>query len=100
MVSSCFGGMTDKKEDVYYEYLNIVTGSTFDATTIKWRLASSATPEEFQLWESYIDSGFERCKAFDSNFGGHTKFVLAYRHVDEVVASWWREDMIANDIVG
>jgi hypothetical protein len=47
MVSSRFGGAVDKNEDVYYDYLNIVIGLTFDATTIKWRLASSATPEEF-----------------------------------------------------
>jgi hypothetical protein len=84
-VSSRFGVVV-RKEDVYHDYLHIVTGSHFDASTIKWRLVSSATPVEFQLWESHIDSGFERCKAFDTTFGGQTEFIIAYRRVDDVLA--------------
>jgi hypothetical protein len=67
----------ERKEDVYYDYLAIVTGSTFDPTRIKWRLASSVTPTEFQIWETDMDGGFERCKAFDSTFGDQNEFAIA-----------------------
>jgi hypothetical protein len=69
-VSSSFGGMADRREDVYHDYLGIVMGSQFDASTLKWKLASFTTPAEFQIWETNMEGGFERCKAFDSAFGG------------------------------
>jgi hypothetical protein len=30
--------ITDKLDDVYHDYLNIVVGYSFDATKIQWRL--------------------------------------------------------------
>jgi hypothetical protein len=92
-VSSYFGVVV-RKEDVYHDYLHIVMGSHFDASTIKWRLASSATPAKFQLWESHIYGGFERCKAFDSTFGDQTEFDIAYRRVDDVLAEWYHDFLI------
>ena len=74
------------KEDIYRDYIHFLTGSSFDAVT--WRLASSATSVEFQIWESHIDGGFERCKALDSTFGGQIEFDLAYRRVDNELAKW------------
>jgi hypothetical protein len=46
------------KADIYYDYLSMRARTPFDASTIKWRLSSSATPMEFQIWESQIDGGF------------------------------------------
>ena len=94
------GGEADRSADVLHDYLSMMTGTPFDASTIKWRLASSATPTEFQLWESHIEGGFERCKVFDSSFGGQTEFAIAYRRVDDVVASWYRNALIVAGIVG
>lgn len=44
--------------------------------------------------------GFDRCHSYDSTFGGHTDFFIAYQRVDEIVASWWHEDMSAKGITG
>ncbi|KAK1652153.1 hypothetical protein QYE76_069958 [Lolium multiflorum] len=88
------------KEDIYYDYRGMMTGTPFDASTIKWRLSSSATPMEFQIWESHIDGGFERCKAADSTFGGQIEFDIAYRRVDDIVASWYRNALIVKGIIG
>ncbi|KAM0841708.1 hypothetical protein ACQ4PT_058840 [Festuca glaucescens] len=99
-VSSRFGGIADRKDDVYHDYLSIVTGSQFDPTRIKWRLASSVTPAEFQTWESDIDGGFERCKACDRTFGGQTEFAIAYRRVDDVLAGWYRDNLTVQGIIG
>lgn len=99
-VSSRFGGIADRKDDVYHDYLSIVTGSQFDPTRIKWRLASSATPAEFQIWESDIDGGFERCKACDRTIGGQTEFAIAYQRVDDVLAGWYRDNLTVQGIIG
>lgn len=63
-------------------------------------MASSATPIEFQIWESHIDGGFERCKAADSTFGGQIEFDIAYRRVDNVLAEWYHDFLIVQGIIG
>ncbi|KAK1693823.1 hypothetical protein QYE76_010520 [Lolium multiflorum] len=73
------------KADIYYDYLGMRTGKPFDEP-IKWRLSRSATPIEYQVWESAIDDGFERCKAVNSTFGGQLEFDIAYRRVDHELA--------------
>lgn len=88
------------KADIYYDYLDMMTGTPFDASTIKWRLSSSATPMEFQIWESHVDGGFERCKAADSTFGGQIEFDIAYRRVDDVLAAWYRDFLIVHGFTG
>jgi hypothetical protein len=50
--------ITDKSDDVYHDYLNIVVGCSFDATKIQWRLNSAATFAEYETWESYMVHGF------------------------------------------
>jgi hypothetical protein len=97
---SHFGGVTDMSKDIYHDYIGMVTGSQFDASTITWRLARSATPAEFQLWESHIDSGFAICKAFDSSFGGQSEFDIAYRRVDDVLADRYHDFLIVEGIIG
>jgi hypothetical protein len=78
---------TDKSDDVYQDYLNIVVGYSFDATKIQWRLDSAATFAEYETWESHMVRGFARCRTLDSKFGGHMEYVIAYRRVDTKVAS-------------
>ena len=92
MVSSRPVRVIVKSDDVYFDYTTTVVGYALDPATIHWRLESSATYPEFQAWESDMDIGFARCRALDSHFGGHTEYVLAYRRVDETVASWWHEE--------
>jgi hypothetical protein len=41
--------VTDKSDDVYHDYLNIVVGYSFDATKIQWRLGSAATFAEYEI---------------------------------------------------
>ena len=78
-----------RSDDVYHDYTSVVVGLALDASNIEWRLESSATYTEFQPWESDMDLGFARCRTLDSTFGGHTEYVLAYRRVDETLASLW-----------
>jgi hypothetical protein len=54
--------ITDKSDDVYQDYLNIVVGNSFDATKIQWRLYSAAIFAEYDTWESYMVCGFARCR--------------------------------------
>jgi hypothetical protein len=90
--------ITDKSDDVYQDYLNIVVGYSFDATKIQWKLDSAAMFVEYETWESYMVHGFTRCRTLDSKFGGHMEYVIAYRRVDTNVASWWRDDRSAKGI--
>jgi hypothetical protein len=90
--------VTDKSDDVYHDYLNIVVGYSFDATKIQWRLDSAATFAEYETWEYYMVHGFARCRQLDSTFGGHMEYVIAYRRVDTHVASWWCDDRSAKGI--
>ena len=92
--------MVDKSEDVYHDYTTVMVGFKLDPTKIEWRLESSSTYAEYQSWESDMDRGFERCHTLDRTFGGHTEFVLAYRRVDDGVASWWHEERSAKGISG
>ena len=98
MVSSRSDRVTDKSDDVYHDYTTVVIGLALDSANIKWRLESSATYTEFQSWESDMDLGFARCRTLDSTFGGHTEYVLAYRRVDETLASLWRAERSAMGI--
>jgi hypothetical protein len=41
-----------------------------------------------------MDGGFERCKTFDSTFGGQNEFDIAYWHVNDVLASWYHDHLI------
>jgi hypothetical protein len=54
---------------------------------------------EFQIWESHIDSGFERCNALDSTFNGQFEFDIAYRRVDDVLADWYHDFLIVQGII-
>ena len=92
--------MVDKSADVYLDYTTIMVGFKLDPTKIEWRLESSSTYAEYQSWEFDMDRGFERCHTLDRTFGGHTEFVLAYRRVDDRVASWWHEERSAKGISG
>jgi hypothetical protein len=74
--------LTDKADDIYSDYLEILVGLRYDATKIKWRLDSAATFAEYESWESHMERGFAQCHARDSMFGGYTEFVLAHRRVD------------------
>ena len=87
----CVSG--ERSGDVYHDYTGIIVGFAFDPTKIKWRLDSSATPAEYQSWESDMDSGFAKCRTLDYNFGDPTALVIAYRRVDTKLSSWWREEM-------
>jgi len=89
-----------RSDDVYHDYTTIVVGLAYDPTNINWRLESSATYSEFQSWESDMDRGFARCRTLDNTFGGHAEYVIAYRRVDETVASWWHEERSAKGITG
>jgi hypothetical protein len=89
--------ITDKSDDVYHDYLNIMVGYSFDATKIQWRLDSATTFEEYETWESYMVQGFARSHNLDSTFG-HMEYVIAYRRVDTNVASWWHNDKSAKGI--
>ena len=89
-----------KYEDVYHDYTTIVIGSALDSAPIDWRLENSATYSEFQIWESIMDQGFARCRELNSTFGGRLEHALAYRRVDETVASWWNDERSAQDITG
>jgi hypothetical protein len=60
--------ITDKSDDAYHDYLNIVVGYSFDATKIQWRLDSAATFAEYETWESYMARGFAKCRTLDSKF--------------------------------
>jgi hypothetical protein len=83
---------TDKADDIYSDYLEILVGLRYDATKIKWRLDSAAKFTEYESWESHMERGFAQCRARDSKFGGYTEFVLAYRRVDTQVVTWWHEE--------
>jgi hypothetical protein len=74
--------LTDKSDDGYHDYLNIMVGYPFDATKIQWRLDSAARFAEYETWESYMVRGFTRCHTLDSTFGVHIEYVIAYRRVD------------------
>jgi hypothetical protein len=50
--------LTNKSDDVYHDYLNIVVVYSFDATNIQWRLDSAATFAEYETWEPYMVHGF------------------------------------------
>ena len=89
-----------KSEDIYHDYTTIVVGLALEYTNINWRLACSATYTDFQSWESDMDHGFTRCRTLDRTFGGHIEYVLAYRRVDETVASWWHEEKSVKGITG
>jgi hypothetical protein len=71
--------LTDKSDDVYQDYLNIVVGYSFDATKIQWKIESATTFVEYETWESHMIHGFARCRTLDSKFGGHMEYVIAYR---------------------
>jgi hypothetical protein len=66
-----FTRLTDKADDVYHVYLDIVVSYPFDETKIQWRLDTTATFVEYETWESYMVYGFARCCTLDSKFGGH-----------------------------
>jgi hypothetical protein len=40
--------ITDKSDDVYHDYFNIVVGYPFDVTKIQWRLDSAAMFTEYE----------------------------------------------------
>jgi hypothetical protein len=90
--------LTDKADDIYSDYFKILVGLRYDATKIKWRLDSAAKFAEYESWESHMEHGFAQCRARDSNFGGHTKFLLAHRHVDAQVVTWWCEERCAKGV--
>jgi hypothetical protein len=90
--------LTNKADDIYSDYLEILVGLRYDATKIKWRLDSAAKFAEYQSWESHMERGFAQCHARDSKFGGPTEFLLAHRRVDAQVVTWWREERCAKGI--
>jgi hypothetical protein len=90
--------LTDKVDDIYIDYLEILVGLRYDATKIKWRLDSAAKFTEYESWESHMERGFAQCHAHDSKFGGPTEFLLAHWHVDAQVVTWWREEWCAKGI--
>jgi hypothetical protein len=90
--------LTDKADDIYSDYLEILAGFRYDATKIKWSLDSAAKFAEYESWESHMERGFAQCHARDSKFGGFTKFLLAHRRVDTQVVTWWREERSAKGI--
>jgi hypothetical protein len=81
--------LTDKADDIYSDYLEILVGLRYDATKIKWRLNSAAKFAEYESWESHMERGFAQYRARDSKFGGPTEFLLAHRHVDAQVDYAW-----------
>ena len=87
-----------RPDDVYHDYTSVVIGLALDAANIEWRLESSATYTEFLSWKSNMDLGFGKCRTLDSTFGGQTEYILAYRRVDETLASLWREERSAKGI--
>jgi hypothetical protein len=82
--------LTDKADDIYSDYLEILVGLRYDTTKITWRLDSAAKFVEYESWESHMERGFAQCRARDSKFGGYTEFLLAHRHVNAQVVTWWR----------
>jgi hypothetical protein len=90
--------LTDKADDIYSDYLEILAGFRYDATKIKWSLNSAAKFAEYESWESHMEHGFAQCHARDSKFGGFTEFLLAHRCVDTQVVTWWREERCAKGI--
>jgi hypothetical protein len=42
--------LTDKANDIYSDYLEILVGLRYDATKIKWRLDSAAKFTEYESW--------------------------------------------------
>jgi hypothetical protein len=76
---------------VYRDYVAI-RGGDYTRLTHEWRLDSSVTPADYQLWESHMVLGFERCFALDSNFGGSAEHMIACRRTDTLVARSWREE--------
>lgn len=92
--------LAKKSDDVYQDYVDIVIGLTYDATTIKWRLKSSATSAEYQTWESDMELGFARCRTLDYRFGGRTEYIIAHRCVDVKVARWWEDARYVYGVIG
>jgi hypothetical protein len=90
--------LTDKADDIYSDYLEILVGLRYDATKIKWRLDSAAKFIEYESWESHMEHGFAQYRARDSKFGGYTEFVLAHRRVDAQVVTWWRDERYVKGI--
>ena len=90
--------MTVRSHDIYHDYTTLMVGFKLESTSINWRLARSATYTDFQSWESDMEHGFARCRILSPKFGGYTEYILALRHVDETVASWWHEERYVKGI--
>jgi hypothetical protein len=90
----------EKSSDVYFDYTTLMVGFTLDSTKIEWRLDSSVTWTDYQSWEKDMDHDFHRCRTLDRTFGGRVEYVLARRHVDEQVATWWHEERSAKGMTG
>jgi hypothetical protein len=88
MGSSRHVRLTDKADDIYSDYLEILVGLRYDATKIKWSLYSAATFAEYESWEPHVERGFAQCRARDSKFGGYTEFLLAHQRVNTQVVTW------------
>jgi hypothetical protein len=89
--------VTDKADDIYSDYLEILAGFRYNATKIKWSLDSAAKFTEYESWESHMERGFAQCRARDSKFGGFTEFLLAHRRVDTQVVTWWCEEKVRKE---
>jgi hypothetical protein len=98
MGSSRHVRLTDKADNIYSEYLEILVGLRYDTTKIKWSLDSAAKFAEYESWESHMERGFAQCHAHDSKFVGHTEFLFAHRRVDAQVVTWWREERCTKGI--
>jgi hypothetical protein len=52
--------------DVFNDFLDILDGVSFAETTVKWKLHNYASVSDYELWESHIHQGLQRCVLMSS----------------------------------
>jgi hypothetical protein len=71
---------------------------SFAETTVKWKLHNYASVSYYELWESHIHQGLQRCGTYEF-LDGSTRLALAARHVDEDIHNWWNKEMRVKGII-
>src|SRR4051794_17975669 len=78
---------------IFNDHLDIVRGMARDVSKLCLYLHRFATSEEYQSWESHMLQGFHRCRTYDDKFDDYSAYRLAYRRVDEEIASGWSAEV-------
>jgi hypothetical protein len=87
-----------RSRDVFNDFLDILADVSFIEDKVKWKLHHYASVSDYELWESHIHQGLQRCGIYEF-LDGSTRLALVVRRVDEEIHNWWNKEMRVKGIM-